>query len=155
MNTLQDHLVYLLEEGGAHATFESTVEDFPVDLRGVRPEGMPHSGWELLDHMRIAQWDILEFSRDPKHVSPDFPKGYWPQTPAPAHKGDWDQAVKSFLRDRKGLVELARSTPDLLAPIPHGDGQTVLREILLAADHNAYHLGQLLLVRRLLGAWGK
>ena len=155
MNTLQDHLVYLLEEGGAHATFESAVEDFPVDLRGVRPDGMPHSGWELLDHMRIAQWDILEFSRDPKHVSPDFPKGYWPQTQAPAHKADWDQAVKSFLRDRKGFVELARSTPDLLAPIPHGDGQTVLREILLAADHNAYHLGQLVLVRRLLGAWGK
>lgn len=152
---LREHLVYLLEEGGAHAGFESATEDFPAELRGVRPPGAPHSAWELLEHLRIAQWDILEFTRDPKHVSPKFPKGYWPETPVPPNDRAWDESAASFLRDRSGLVELAKTTPDLLAPISHGDGQTVLRELLVAADHNSYHLGQLLLVRRLLDTWPK
>jgi hypothetical protein len=150
MDALRDHLVYLLTDGGAHAGFESAAEDFPRDLRGIRPPGAPHSAWELLEHLRIAQRDILEFTRDPKHISPEFPSGYWPKTPAPPSDRDWDQSVQSFVRDRSGLVELAKTTPDLLAPIPHGDGQTVLRELLLAADHNSYHLGQLMYVRRLL-----
>ena len=153
MDALRDHLVYLLEEGGAHAGFESAIEDFPVELRGVRPPGAAHSAWELLEHMRIAQWDILEFARDAKHVSPKFPKGYWPQTPAPSNDQAWDECIAAFLNDRNGLIDLAKTTHDLLAPIPHGDGQTVLRELLLAADHNSYHLGQFLLVRRLLQTW--
>lgn len=152
---LRESLVYLLKEGSAHADFDSTVGEFPPDLRGVRPANAPHSGWELLEHMRIAQRDILEFTRDPKHVSPHFPSGYWPKTQAPPNNEAWEKSIEGFQRDRQELVELTQTTADLLAPIPHGDGQTVLREILLAADHNSYHLGQLLLVRRLLGAWKK
>jgi hypothetical protein len=152
---LRESLVYLLKESGAHAGFDSAVNEFPPDLRGVRPPNAPHSAWELLEHMRIAQWDILEFTRDPKHVSPNFPSGYWPKTPAPPNDEAWDKSVEAYQRDRRELVELTQTTADLLAPIPHGDGQTVLREVLLTADHNSYHLGQLLLVRRLLGAWRK
>lgn len=153
--TLRESLVYLLKEGGAHADFDSAVDEFPAELRGVRPPNAPHSAWELLEHMRIAQWDILEFTRDPKHVSPDFPSGYWPKTPAPPNSEAWDKSIEAFRQDRRELVELTQTTADLLAPIPHGDGQTVLRELLLVADHNSYHLGQFLLVRRLLGAWRK
>jgi DinB superfamily len=152
---LRESLVYLLKEGGAHAGFESAVDEFPAELRGVRPPNAPHSAWELLEHMRIAQWDILEFTRDPKHVSPDFPSGYWPKTEAPPNAEAWDKSIEAFQRDRRELVELTQTTADLLAPIPHGDGQTVLRELLLVADHNSYHLGQLLLVRQLLDAWRK
>ncbi|MGH9736386.1 MAG: DinB family protein, partial [Candidatus Acidiferrales bacterium] len=124
-----------------------------VKARGVRPTGSPHSLWELLEHARIAQWDILEFSRDPKHVSPDFPSGYWPESPAPPSEAAWDKSAKDLLSDMEAMRKLLEETKDLLAAIPHGSGQTVLREALLAADHNAYHLGQFVLVRRLLGAW--
>jgi DinB family protein len=151
--SLRDHLVELLDGGHAHIRFDDAVKDFPPELRGRRPAGSPHSAWELLEHLRIAQWDILEFARDPKHVSPDFPSGYWPSTEAPADDGAWDESVRSFRSDLRGLAELARDeSVDLHAKIPHGDGQTILREILLAADHNAYHLGQLMIVRRALGA---
>jgi hypothetical protein len=151
---LREHVLYLLGGGGAHLDFDTAIGRLPVGLRGTKPKGSPYSPWQLLEHMRIAQWDILEFSRDPKHVSPKWPEGYWPQTEAPPAKSAWDKSVKSFRADLEAMQKLvARPKTDLLAAIPHGNGQTILREALLLADHNAYHLGQLVLVRRLLGAW--
>jgi DinB superfamily len=151
---LREHVNYLLGGGGAHVAFQPAVADLPARLRGVRPAGVPHSPWRLVEHMRIAQWDILEFSRNPKHVSPDFPDGYWPDGDAPPDKNAWNQSVRRFRADLKAMQDLVADTSvDLLAPIPHGDGQTILREALLVADHNAYHIGQLVIVRRALGAW--
>jgi len=151
---LRQQLVKLLTSSEAHADFEPAVADLPAKLRGERPKGAEHSPWEVLEHLRIAQWDILEFSRDAGHKSPEFPAGYWPAAQAPPNAAAWDKSVASFLKDRKELCELVASEKtDLFAKIPHGDGQTILREALLAADHNAYHLGELVLLRRLLGAW--
>ena len=151
---VRDHLVKLLEGGQAHATFDDAVKGLPAALRGKRPKGAEHSPWEILEHMRIAQWDILEFSRDAKHVSPDWPGGYWPKTAAPPNRTAWNQSVRAFLADHAAMCALvADESTDLYTTIPHGDGQTILREALLVADHNAYHLGELVTVLRLLGAW--
>ena len=152
--SLRQHLLELLKGGHAHATFDQAVKNLPADLRGKKPRGAEHSPWQLLEHLRIAQWDILEFSRNPSHKSPDWPLGYWPAKPAPPNEKAWDKCVRTFRADLRALCALvANQSTDLFAPIPHGTGQTILREALLAADHNAYHLGQLVLVRRLLGAW--
>jgi hypothetical protein len=152
--SLRQHLLDLLHGGNAHADFDQAVEKLPANLRGVRPQGAEHSPWEILEHLRIAQWDILEFSRDPHHKSPEFPAGYWPAKPEPPNEQAWDKSVSAFRKDMKALCALvADESTDLFAKIPHGDGQTVLREALLTADHNAYHLGQLVLTRKLLGAW--
>ena len=152
-SSLRDHLRTLLDWDHAHMKFDDAVEGFPPALRGKRPAGGPHSPWELLEHLRIAQWDILEFTRNPKHVSPPLPAGYWPATEAPPTESAWDESVAAFRADLRALADLtADPSVDLFARIPHGDGQTVLREVLLTADHNAYHLGQLVMVRRLLGA---
>ena len=151
---LREHLVKLLTEGQAHATFDDAVKGLEPELRGKVPKGGEHSPWQLLEHLRIAQWDIVEFSRNVKHESPKWPEGYWPKEKTPADEKAWDKSVRAFKRDLKEMVELVRDEKtDLFAKIPHGDGQTVLREALLLADHNAYHVGQLVLVRRLLGAW--
>jgi len=151
---LRAHLVSLLKGGGAHLTFDAAVKDLPVTLRGKRPRGSEHSPWEVLEHMRIAQWDILEFSYNSKHVSPEFPAGYWPRKPAPPNAQAWTKSVNAFRRDLKAMIKLVEDeSTDLFAKIPHGDGQTILREALVVADHNAYHLGQFVLLRRLLGAW--
>ena len=153
--SLREHVLYLLRGGGAHASFEAAIKGLSADLRGKRPKGAEHSPWEILEHMRIAQSDILEFSRDAKHISPQWPAGYWPKTPAPPSAAAWTRTVRAFSADLEsmcGLVE-AKSI-DLFARIPHGTGQTILREALLVADHNTSHLGELVLVRRLLGAWG-
>lgn len=140
-----------IEGREAHLTFESVLSDFPPALRGVRPEGGPHSAWELLEHMRIAQHDILEFSRDANHQSPSWPEGYWPSTPTPPHEGDWDKAVLAFQTDRKEFEKLLNERASgLFEPIAHGDGQTLLREAMLIASHNSYHLGQFAYVKRLL-----
>lgn len=151
---LREHVVYLLKGGGAHLDFDRAVSDLPTDLRGAKVDGVPHTAWRLLEHMRLCQWDILEFSRNTAHVSPKFPDGYWPRTDAPPDGKAWDQSVESFRADLEAMADLV-SDPgvDLFAPIPHGDGQTILREALLVADHNAYHLGQLVFLRRCLGAW--
>ncbi|HET7216352.1 MAG TPA: DinB family protein [Terriglobia bacterium] len=155
-DALRKHLVYLLQGGGAHADFESAIAGLPAKLRGARPPGIPHTPWRLLEHMRIAQWDILEFSRDPRHVSPDWPGGYWPKGDAPPNAAAWTKSIKAFRHDLKEMERLVSSpSTDLYACIPHGEGQTILREALLVADHNAYHLGELVLVRRLLNAWPK
>lgn len=152
--TLRDHLVSLLKGKSAHVDFEGTIRDLPEKLRGVRPQGLPHSPWELLEHLRLAQSDILEFSKSADHVSPKWPEGYWPETPEPPNPKAWDESVAAFRRDLKALEDLvADPKSDLYTPFPWGKGQTLLREVLLVADHNAYHLGQLVLVRRLLGAW--
>ena len=151
---LREQLVNNLKEGRAHVDFAGAIADFPADKRGVRAENLPHTAWQLLEHMRIAQWDILEFSRDAKHVSPDFPEGYWPKTAAPADEAAWNASIALFQRDLQEMVKLVSSAKtDLYAKIPHGKGQTILREALLAADHNAYHLGQLVYLRRALGIW--
>ncbi len=152
--SLHEHVVYLLKDGGAHVNFEKAVSGLPAALRGKRPKGAEHSPWEILEHLRIAQWDILEFSRDPKHKSPEWPSGYWPKTPTPPNEEAWDRSVQAFQRDLEALCQLVGDeSTDVFAPLAHGDGQTILREALLAADHNSYHLGQMVLVRRLLGAW--
>jgi hypothetical protein len=151
---LRRHLVDLLNGGNAHADFNTALKGLPVAMRGRRPKGAQHSPWEILEHMRLAQWDILEFSRDSKHTSPDWPAGYWPKTQAPPTATAWSRSVKMFQVDLKAMCELIENqSTNLYAPIPHGTGQTVLREALLVADHNAYHLGEMVLVRRLLGSW--
>ena len=153
-SALRDHVIYLLRGGGAHLDFDKAIAGLPVKLRGARPAGAPHAPWQLLEHMRIAQWDILEFSRNAKHVSPEFPAGYWPATEAPPNKMAWDKSVAAFRAGLKAMQKLVKDpATNLFARIPHGDGQTILREALLVADHNAYHLGQLVLLCRLLGAW--
>jgi uncharacterized damage-inducible protein DinB len=151
---LRDHLLYLLRGGGAHLDFNSAIGKLPAKLRGAKPKGIPHTPWRLLEHMRIAQRDILEFCRNPRHVSPEFPDGYWPNGDGPSNAAAWSKAIKAFQSDLKVMQDLvANPKTDLFAPIPHGEGQTILREALLVADHNAYHLGQLVVVRRLLGVW--
>ncbi len=151
---LREHLLYLLGGGGAHVDFDSVIAGWPGKLRGSKPKGLPHTAWQLLEHMRIAQWDILEFSRNPNHVSPEWPEGYWPSTETPPSPAAWTKSVKAFQADLKAMMHLVNSPRrDLFARIPHGTGQTILREALLVADHNAYHLGELVYLRRSLGAW--
>jgi uncharacterized damage-inducible protein DinB len=152
--TLVHHVHELLRGGHAHATFDAVIADWPAKLRGARAKGVPHTAWQLLEHLRISQWDILEFSRRADHVSPEFPAGYWPKQDAPPDDAAWESSVAAY---RDGLAQMeklvADPKTDLFARIPHGEGQTILREALMLADHNAYHLGQLVVLRRLLGAW--
>jgi hypothetical protein len=151
---LRQHLLKLLQGGDAHADFERVIKNFPREMRGKKPRAAEHTGWELLEHLRIAQRDILEFSRNPRHKSPDWPIGYWPDTFAPPTFKAWDLSVKAFREDLQAMCDLvANEGTDLFAKIPHGDGQTILREALLVADHNAYHLGEMVLLRRMLGIW--
>ena len=152
--SLRQHLLELLNGGHAHATFDAAVKGLPPKLRGAKPANFPHSAWMILEHLRIAQWDILEFSRNKKHESPKWPEGYWPKTDAPPNEQAWNKSVEQFESDLKAMKDLVKSPKtDLFAKIPWGDGQTILREALLVADHNAYHVAQLVDVRRLLGAW--
>jgi hypothetical protein len=151
---LRQHLLELLAGGSAHAKFDDVIKGLPPKLRGARPLKFPHSPWMLLEHLRLAQWDILEFSRNSKHVSPPWPAGYWPKMPAPPDAAAWTKSVLRFRRDLRAMEKLvANPKTDLFARIPWSDGQTILREALLLADHNAYHLAQFVDVRRLLGAW--
>lgn len=153
-HALRQQLVQLIRGGNAHVKIDEALDDVPAEARGKRPQGSPHSPWELLEHMRIAQWDILEFSRNPKHKSPKWPEGYWPKGPEPPDFAAWDESAERFRGDLEEMCKLIEDPhSDLFANIRHGDGQTLLREALLVADHNAYHLGQLVLVRKLLGAW--
>jgi hypothetical protein len=151
---LRKQLVELLRGHGAHVDFEKAIGGLPAGLRGARVKDLSFTPWRLLEHMRIAQWDILEFSRDAKHVSPKWPDEYWPEGDAPPTAAAWNASVKSFRRDLNAMIALVKNPKtDLFAPIEHGDGQTILRESLLVADHNAYHVGELIVLRRLLGAW--
>lgn len=151
---LREHLAKLLAWDDAHASFDSAVADLPKDLRGRQPQGVPYSPWQLLEHLRITQHDILDFCINPEYRELAWPDDYWPKSASPTSAGAWDQSIRELKRDRAALQELSRDpTIDLESAIPHGSGQTYLRELLLAADHAAYHLGQLIVVRRLLGAW--
>jgi hypothetical protein len=148
---LREQLVSLLEGGNAHVSFDDFVKDFPVDKCGVRLEGLPYTAWQVLEHMRIAQWDILEFSRDAKHVSPKWPKGYWPEEDQTGSPELWHETVEKFQSGLDAFTDLVRDpSTDLFAQIPHGTGQTILREALVLADHNSNHLGALILMGRML-----
>ena len=153
---LREDVLVLLRGGRAHVGFEKAVANLPEDLRGKKPRGAPYTPWQQLEHMRICQWDILEYIRNPKHVSPEWPTGYWPEQ-APPTRSAWAKSVTAFQADRQDLLDLAANpATDLLAPIPADpNGPTILHELLLVADHNAYHLGQLIILRRLLGAWNE
>jgi hypothetical protein len=145
----------LLDWQDAHAGFETILEGIPAKLRGVAPERLPYTPWQLLEHLRLTQHDILEFCRNPRYTEPHWPDDYWPETPAPPTEKAWQDSEKAFLADREAMKRLAQDAKvDLMSPIPHGSGQTILRELLLLADHNAYHLGELVVVRRCLGIWG-
>ena len=152
--SLRKHLVELLDGGHAYAPFDKIIAGFPPKFRGEIPNGLPHSAWMLLEHLRFTQWDILDFSQNPKYVTPKWPDDYWPKSPSPPSSAAWDKSVQSFQVDLHAMKKLVSDPKtDLFAKIPWGDGQTVLREALLVADHNSHHLGQLIDVRRLLGAW--
>jgi len=154
MKSLRDHLESLLQEEHAHPLFDRAVDDLPAPLRGRRPENFPHSTWELVEHIRISQWDILEYVLDPKHLSPDWPSGYWPASAAPPDDAAWENSINAVRADAARFVDLIKDeSNDLLAPVSFANNATFLRQILMNADHNAYHLGQIVTVRRLLGAW--
>ena len=149
---LRQHLLYLLRESGAHAVFDAAMGDWPVQLAGAKVANFPHTAWMLLEHMRLAQWDILEFSRNARHVSPAWPEGYWPSSEAPPSAQAWKTSISAFKKDLRAMEKIvADPKVDLFAKLPWGDGQTVLREALLVADHNAYHLGQLVILRKSIG----
>jgi len=151
-NAFREELIALLTEDSAHAGFDAVVKDFPAGLRGARPEGLPYSAYQLVEHLRIAQWDIVEYALNPKHKSPEFPDGYWPKSPEPPDAKAWDKAVAAFRADRKKLVAVLEKA-DLLEGIAFAKGQSLASKTILLIDHNAYHLGQLVLVRRLLKIW--
>lgn len=151
---LRTHLVKLLDWQDAHVSFEAAVDGIRATHLGHTPEGVPYSLWQLLEHMRIAQQDILDFCRNPDYQELDWPADYWPADPAPPDSEAWEESVTRFREDREALKQLAADPGiDLYAKIPHGQGQTYLREVLLVADHTAYHVGQLVAVRRILGSW--
>jgi hypothetical protein len=151
---LRDHLLELLRGRSAHLDFEKALAGVPADLQGKPAPGLPHTLWQLLEHLRFTQWDILDFSRNPGYREPEWPKDYWPETAAPPDAAAWDRSLESFRSDLQAMKDLvADPKTDLYAKIPWGSGQTILREAMLAADHNAYHLGQIVSVRQALGAW--
>lgn len=153
---LREQLRKVLSWGEAHTDWKTAIDGVSKSKRGVRPPGSPHSAWELLEHLRIGQWDILNFCLDPKHASPEWPKGYWPKATEPPSDAAWEQSVEAFKKDNEAMGKLVMDPKqDLFAPIAHGSGQTILRQVLLLADHNSYHLGQFVLVRRLLADWPK
>ena len=152
---LRAQLARILDSRDAHVDFDAAVRDWPPALRSKVPKGMAYSGWQLLEHLRLAQRDIYEFCVDPKYAERHWPDDYWPSSPAPPRRDAWNRSIAAFKRDLAAIRRLATSPKvDLFARIPHGSGQTYLRELLLVADHNAYHVGQLVLLRRALGAWG-
>ena len=151
---LRDHLQELLKAGSAHLGFDEAIEGLPSELRGKKVQGLAHTVWQLVEHLRITQEDIVEFSRNPDYKTPKWPDDYWPDTEAPPSDDAWEQAVEAFHRDLQAMKDLvADPKTDLFAKIPWGDGQTILREAMLVADHNAYHVGQIVTVRQGLGAW--
>jgi hypothetical protein len=154
--SLRDHLIELLNGGHAHATFDAIIANIPSNLRGKKPANYPHSLWMLLEHLRLAQSDILEFSRNPKYRAPKWPDDYWPKTAAPPTPAAWNASIKKFRADLKATQALVKNPKtDLFAKIPWGDGHTILREVLLLADHNSHHLAQIIDLRRLLSNWPK
>lgn len=150
----REQLRRLLDWEDAHVGFDTAVAGIPVKLRGRQPEGAPYSAWQLLEHLRITQHDILEFCRNPRYKELNWPEDYWPSSESPPSAAAWDTSIRQFRKDRKALQQLAMNEHvDLTSRIPHGSGQTYLRELVLVADHTAYHVGELVVLRRLLGIW--
>ncbi|UHG94111.1 DinB family protein [Spirosoma oryzicola] len=153
-DALRKQLITLLRKSEAHQSFDDAIKNLPAELRGIKPDNLPYSIWQLVDHIRIAQWDILEFSRDPNHQSPDWPEGYWTKELQPSDEAAWEQALNQIRQDRDAFIDLLNDPErDLYEPFAYGQGQNLLREALLIADHNAYHVGEIIIIRRLLNAW--
>jgi len=153
MKELRDQLVKLLDWQEAHVNLENAISDLPTEYRNRKGEQVPYSVWELLEHLRITQWDILEFSRDPSHQSPDWPDGYWPPEPVKSEQ-QWQETLEKYYNDLESFKQLVADTnQDLFTPFAHGSGQTLFREVILLADHTAYHTGQIVTVRKILGIW--
>ncbi|MBS7564022.1 DinB family protein [Mucilaginibacter sp. Bleaf8] len=150
--TIIDEVIKLLQGGSAHAGLDDALDNLPPEQRGVKPHNLPYSIWQLVEHIRIAQWDMLAFSKDSSHKSPKWPDEYWPQEAAPASEEVWNQSIQQIKSDLNALIDLVK-TRNIYEPIPHGDGQNILREALQAADHTAYHVAEIILLRRLLGSW--
>ncbi len=156
MMPIRDELIFLLTRGNAHMSFEEAVADFPDDAMNTRFPNGEYTPWHLLEHMRLTQWDILDFIRNPEYQEREWPADYWPPRDKRAAREDWDNTIRGFLSDRHALEALvADSATDLNAPIPHGSGQTIAREILVVSDHNAYHTGEFAIMRQVMGTWGK
>ncbi|QJD97148.1 DinB family protein [Mucilaginibacter robiniae] len=150
--TVVDETIKFLQGGSAHAHLDDALADLPAEQRGQKPYGLPYSIWQLVEHIRIALWDMLEFSKDASHQSPKWPDEYWPKENEPADEVAWTKSIQQIKSDSQSLIELVK-TRDIYTPIPHGDGQTILRETLQAADHTAYHVAEIIIIRRLLGSW--
>jgi hypothetical protein len=150
---LIDELIKQLNGGNAHASFEDALKGLPVELRGVKHDKLPYTIWQLVEHIRIAQWDMLKFSKHDKHQSPEWPAGYWVKETAPTDEAAWNNSLKQVNDDREEFINLLKED-DIYKAIPHGDGQSILREALQIADHNAYHIAEIIMIRRLFGAWG-
>jgi hypothetical protein len=149
---VRNQLIDSLQGGNAHADFNTVIADSPTNQRGVRPHDAPHSAWQLMEHLRLTQSDILEFSRNPDHQSPKWPEGYWPKSERPPDEEAWDQSIEGFRKDLNEFIRLVSdSKRDLFTPFEWGDGQNLMREALLVIDHNSYHLGQLAYLRKQLG----
>ena len=149
---VRQHISNLLTKAEAHVDLESSLKDFPAELRGRKPEGGPHTPWQLLEHIRIAQWDMMRFCKDVDHKSPKWPDEFWPKETAPEDDDAWNGALKQIDDDLDEIIELLEHS-DIYQPLEHGDGQSILREALQIADHNAYHIGEIIMIRRLLGDW--
>jgi hypothetical protein len=145
-------ILKLISGGGAHATLDEALEGLPAGLRGAKPDKLPYSIWQLVEHIRIAQWDMLEFSKDEEHQSPNWPDDYWVKETAPKDDAEWEKSIKQIKGDQEEFIKLLKDS-DIYKNIPHGDGQNILREALQIADHNAYHTAEIIVIRRLLGAW--
>ncbi len=154
--TLRDQLLALLKGGNAHLTFDDAIADFPPAAMNQQPPNVPYTPWHILEHLRITQWDILEFVRNPRHVSPEWPKGYWPAPDATTDVAGWQATIDAFRADLAAVQEIVRDPSiDLSAELPHAPGYTYIREVLLVADHNAYHIGEFAILRQVMGTWGK
>ena len=149
---LINELIKLLNGGSAHASLEEALDNLPAKLRGAKPDKLPYSIWQLVEHIRIAQWDMLKFSQNEKHTSPKWPDEYWVKETAPKDEAEWEKSLKQIDDDRKEFIKLLKSG-DIYKAIPHGDGQSIILEALQIADHNAYHTAEIIVIRRLLGAW--
>jgi hypothetical protein len=153
---IRKQLIWLLTGGNAHMTFEEAVADFPMEAINTRFPNGTYTPWHLLEHLRLTQWDILDFMRNPAYREGNWPEDFWPAEDKQATRADWDETIRAFLRDRHAIEELvADPATDLQARIAHGTGQTIFREILLVADHNAYHIGEFAIMRQVMGTWGK
>lgn len=156
IDLLIENLEHLLNKGNAHVSLDKALENISFDLLEKKPKNVPYSLWQLAEHIRLAQWDILEFSRNPKHVSPKWPEGYWPKETKPSSEKEWNTCLRKIKSDRQEFVDLLiKAQDEIYKPFEHGDGQSLLKESLVLADHNAYHAGEIIIIRRLLNDWGK